>query len=71
MEASSIYMLYIPIIKKWIFRIKIYFLGRIVKREREPLREEADQQARHKKFIDLVMKKNLLSVTKGFHFPYS
>ncbi|XP_043465599.1 uncharacterized protein LOC122500642 [Leptopilina heterotoma] len=45
--------------------------GKIVKREREPLREEADQQARHKKFIDLILEKNLLSLTKGFHFPYS
>ncbi|XP_051168919.1 uncharacterized protein LOC127286515 [Leptopilina boulardi] len=43
--------------------------GKIVKREREPLREEADQQARHKKFIDLILEKSLL--TKGFHFSYT
>ena len=48
--------------------LKYSLAGKIVGREREPLREEADQQARHKRFIELVVRKNLLSNVRESYF---
>ncbi|XP_033209986.1 uncharacterized protein LOC117168444 [Belonocnema kinseyi] len=45
--------------------------GKVLGREREPLREEDDQQARHKRFIEfMVMKQSLLSNAKAHFLDY-